>query len=41
MKKVHINYFDEQEKPWIFFKISQKKKQKFQNYLRRSRLFKT
>ena len=26
-KKVCINYFDEQEKPWIFFKIFQKKKQ--------------
>ena len=29
MKKVHINYFDEQEKPWIFFKISQKKNKNF------------
>ena len=28
-KKGCINYFDEQEKPWIFFKIFQKKNKKF------------
>ena len=28
-KKVRINYFDEQEKPWIFFKIFQKKNKNF------------
>ena len=27
-KKVRVNYFDEQEKPWIYFKIFQKKKKK-------------
>ena len=28
-KKIYINYFDEKEKPWIFFKISQKKNKNF------------
>ena len=40
-KKVRINYFEEQEKPRMFFKIFQKKKQKYQSHLRCSRLFKT
>ena len=40
-KKVHINYFDGQEKPWIFLKIFQKKNFFFQTHLRCSRLFKT
>ena len=37
-KKGCINYFDEQEKPWIFFKIFQKKKQKIQSRLFHSRI---
>ena len=34
-------YFDEQEKPWIFLKIFQKKIKNFKAILRRSRLFKS
>ena len=29
MKKVCIRFFDKQEKPWIFFKIFQKKNKNF------------
>ena len=40
-KNVPINYFNKQQKPWIFLEIFQKKKQKIKSHLNRSRLLKT